>query len=342
MEQKLRRVFQRRKIRLLALTLAFLLVGVVFGLLVGSIVVSLLSLFAAVLNLLAGAVQILQVFNDDSNKVVEEEMRRSTDLDYRRLIGILDRVGVSFAEMVEKYAGGKEVVLVSVDEDRNLNSEEGTLVAGPSGHEDPETVYLHSNEQGTPEYEGTRGSETTDHVFVSGLDTYQVFEGLWLIPPRAVPDSVAQGETSPLDEFVEDSDDVAFAAVVDFLRVFPRDDNRLRTLLEDAGVIDEEAVKQAIWDNRVDLLKHVREANLAFFLPKSSLPDETERRILRNQDVVLRDVEPRTVRGLSDERNFEALVEGLERVNVTVGRRENIAREIVNRAEMWLERLDDL
>lgn len=360
LEWKLRRIFQRRKIWLLA-TLAFLLVGIVFALLVGNLVMSLLSLVAAVVNLLAGAVQMLQAFNDGSNRVAEEEMERFDDFNYRRLVGILDRAGVSFAEMLEKYAGGKEVVLVSVDEGGDGSATESTLIAGPtpggpaerdveasdsqSGdrsqqHEDPETAYVHVNELGMPD-DGTRGSEKGDGVLVPGLETYQVSEDLWLIPPREVPDCVAEGEKSAVDEFAEDPDDVAFAVVVDLWRVFPRDDNRIRTLLENAGVIDKKTIRRAVWDNRVNLLEHVRKGNLAFFLPQS-IEEEAELKILRNQDVVLRDVKPRAVRGLADETNREELVDGFKRIDVEIGNLEDAVDKIIERAKMWQDRLEEL
>lgn len=360
---KLRRLLRRNTI-FVVLSIPVFFFLLIIGVIIGSVLTVTVGSVGGVASLVASAVvvaeKLMGVLHENTNSQVTGVIEESDDLSYQPLVEILDKAGVSFSEMLEKYAGDREVVLVSLDEgdaespaavartggdtdatrtvDGGTRTSRGRGVRWTSQHEDAETAYLDSSPEAFPDANLDTGA--THSAFREGVEARRLSDEVWVIPPRSVPEPVARGEDSAVGTIVQDPDDVVFAAVVDLSRFLPRNDNRIVELLAD--FVGRDTYERAMSDHRIDLLEHVRDANLTFFLPEGSLTEQTEREILRNQDVVLHDVEPPTVRGLADENNFEEIVDGLKRVDVTVGQPETVARQIVNRAEMWLERLEEL
>ncbi|WP_144427210.1 hypothetical protein [Halolamina pelagica] len=270
----------------------------------------------------------------------EREARRQRDeaqanlREYQRMTRILKHRDVDLAKLIDNQTESSQIALL-VFRDQEA----------PEDHDQYET----ENENNQNKFIRYRTKEEYDGETISSFT--------WMLPPSVVAEEGLENATRNelRDWFRENVYDyygdeefqanVLLMGLMDVSSIFSitKEETKLGKFAENLIEYDDEFTEsdfyEALAKENVNMLEEVKSGRLVFFLP-DSLDEDALNSIRDQSEVVKKGLSDGSLREMADESSVEPLTQGLR--DVGVSRPKEIARKIVEEAQMWEEKINEV
>ncbi|KPN31960.1 hypothetical protein SY89_02717 [Halolamina pelagica] len=243
----------------------------------------------------------------------------------------------------------RDVDLAKLIDNQTESSQIALLVfrdqEAPEDHDQYET----ENENNQNKFIRYRTKEEYDGETISSFT--------WMLPPSVVAEEGLENATRNelRDWFRENVYDyygdeefqanVLLMGLMDVSSIFSitKEETKLGKFAENLIEYDDEFTEsdfyEALAKENVNMLEEVKSGRLVFFLP-DSLDEDALNSIRDQSEVVKKGLSDGSLREMADESSVEPLTQGLR--DVGVSRPKEIARKIVEEAQMWEEKINEV
>lgn len=271
---------------------------------------------------------------EKEREAYEEKDGIKDDLqEYQRMMRILEDRDLKLADLIENQIESNQIaLLVFRDQD------------APEDHD----YFQVEDENNKNKFIRYRTKEEY------GGETISSFT--WMLPPSVVTeeglenanrDELKQWFREHVYDYYSDEEfqaNVLLMGLMDVSSIFSitKEETKLGKFAENLIEYDDEFTEEdfykALAEKRVNMLEEVKSGQLVFFLPES-LDKETVDQIRDQSEVVKSELTDGGLREIADEDSVEPLSEGFEKLNIP--RPEELARKIVEEAQMWEKRIEE-